>query len=320
MLVSRSRNWVAALLVAMTFGVIMVDVAEARRGGSFGSRGSRTFQAPPTTNALPRQTAPVDRSMTPRTQTQAQPGAMQAQAQRPGLFGGMAGGLLGGLALGGLIGMLMGNGLGGMTGFLGLLLQLGLVFLVVSFLMRRFRGQQAPAVAGGAPMYREQSEPQPWFDIGRAGTSASAAPKVARSQWANDEVGITETDLDTFEHMLTEIQSAFGREDYARLRELTTPEIMSYMSEELSQNAVQGLRNEVTDVKLLQGDIAEAWSEDGDDYATVAMHYSSKDAMVERESGRVVGGTRDEATETGEMWTFVRPTGGEWKLSAIQEA
>eukprot|EP01133_Synstelium_polycarpum_P030444 gene30444-37763_t len=45
----------------------------------------------------------------------------------------------------------------------------------------------------------------------------------------------------------------------------------------LGENATKGVRNSVSDVKLLQGDIAESWHENNADYATLAMHYSSID-------------------------------------------
>src|SRR5690606_10307092 len=106
--------------------------------------------------------------------------------------------------------------------------------------------------------------------------------RPANAMNADDEVGITGDDLDGFQKLLDEVQGAFGREDYAGLRERTTPEIMSYLSEELSQNATQGQRNDVTDVTLLQGDLAEAWSEGDTDYATVAMRYESRDVMRDR--------------------------------------
>nr|QQZ51268.1 TIM44-like domain-containing protein [Phenylobacterium glaciei] len=134
------------------------------------------------------------------------------------------------------------------------------------------------------------------------------------------EIGVTQADRDRFEELLSEVQSAFGREDYAALRERTTPEIMSYLSEELSQNATQGRRNEVSDVRLLQADVAEAWREDDTDYATAALRYSSIDVMRDRTSNAVLEGDAGKATETTEHWTFTRPRGGAWKLSAIQEA
>lgn len=57
---------VAALGIAVSF--VAVDMAEARRaGGGFGSRGTRTYSAPPSTTTAPGQTAPINRSMTPNT-------------------------------------------------------------------------------------------------------------------------------------------------------------------------------------------------------------------------------------------------------------
>ena len=98
---------------------------------------------------------------------------------------------------------------------------------------------------------------------------------------------------------------------------MVTPEMLSYFSEELAANASRGLINRVTDVKLLQGDQAEAWREGRSDYATVAMKFALRDSMVERASGRIVeGGERSEVTE---LWTFVRVRGGNWLLSAIQQ-
>ena len=46
--------------------------------------------------------------------------------------------------------------------------------------------------------------------------------------------------------------------------------------------------NQISDVKLLQGDLSEAWREINDDYATVAMRYSLNDKIVDRATGRVV--------------------------------
>jgi predicted lipid-binding transport protein (Tim44 family) len=68
----------------------------------------------------------------------------------------------------------------------------------------------------------------------------------------------------------------------------------------------------------LQGDIAEAWREDSAEYATLAMRYSSIDAMVDRTTGKLVDGDDRNPSETTEIWTFVRRPGSDWNLSAIQ--
>jgi predicted lipid-binding transport protein (Tim44 family) len=114
-----------------------------------------------------------------------------------------------------------------------------------------------------------------------------------------------------------DIQAAYSSEDLSALRAKVTPEMLSYFSEQLAGNASRGLINRVTDVSLLQGDLAEAWREGGTDYATVAMKFAFKDSMVDRTSGRTVeGGERSEVTE---LWTFMRARGGTWLLSAIQQ-
>src|SRR5690606_24443076 len=76
-----------------------------------------------------------------------------------------------------------------------------------------------------------------------------AAPTPAASVAAapvSSDIAITRSDQERFEFLLAEVQDAFGHEDYARLRACTTPEIMSYLAEELSSNATNGQRNEVS--------------------------------------------------------------------------
>ena len=52
--------------------------------------------------------------------------------------------------------------------------------------------------------------------------------------------------------------------------------------------------------------------------ATVAMRFSMVDKNVDRLTGRVVEGS-DQPVEVTEVWTFVRPRGANWELSAIQQ-
>ena len=92
--------------------------------------------------------------------------------------------------------------------------------------------------------------------------------------------------------------------------------MLSYFTEGLARNASSGLVSQISDVKLLQGDLSEAWREPGAEYATVAMRYSLTDKLVERASGKVVDGGTQEVTE---FWTFRRAPGGTWILSAIQD-
>jgi predicted lipid-binding transport protein (Tim44 family) len=133
------------------------------------------------------------------------------------------------------------------------------------------------------------------------------------------EITIDAGDRREFERLLIEVQDAYAREDYAALRERTTPEVMSYLAEELSQNATQGRRNEVTGTRLLEADVAEAWREGDAEYATAALRYESIDIMRDRQTGAVLEGDASQPTQETELWTFVRRPGAGWKLSAIQE-
>jgi predicted lipid-binding transport protein (Tim44 family) len=225
------------------------------------------------------------------------------------LFGG---GMLGGLAAGfigaGLFGMLFGHGMfGGMGGFasiLGLLLQVVLVVIVARLIFAWWQGRHAPAYAAVHPATGHGFS-------GLGGMLGGSAP-------ADEPVTIASTDFDAFEKLLDDIQAAYSAEDLGALRAKVTPEMLSYFSEQMSENSSRGLVNKVTGVKLLQGDLAEGWREGDVDYATVAMRFALTDSMVERASGRTVeGGSPSEVTE---LWTFLRARGGGWLLSAIQQA
>ena len=300
------RRFMIAMAAIATVLVLFAADANARAGGGFsgGSRGVRTFSAPPVTRTAPNSASPIQRSVT-------QPGSAGTigQASRPGLFGG---GLFGGLAAGflgaGLFGLLFGHGFfGGMGGFaslLGLLLQVGLVIIVARLLFAWWQRRNEPAYAAAHPAtghaYRGLG--------GMFGANASAGEPLT----------IGKSDYDAFERLLGDVQAAYSTEDLNALRTKVTPEMLSYFSEQLSENASRGVINKVTNVKLEQGDLAEAWREGEVDYATVAMRFSLVDQMIERASGRAVeGGTPDEVTE---LWTFMRARGGNWLLSAIQQS
>ena len=126
-------------------------------------------------------------------------------------------------------------------------------------------------------------------------------------------------DYQAFEQLLQAVQAAWTRHDLNGLGALVTPEMLTYFSEQLAEQTSRGVRNEVTDVRLVQGDLAQAWSEGSREYASVAMRFSMVDVTVDG-SGRVVDGNPNEHVTATELWTFVRSPGGQWILSAIQQA
>lgn len=316
---------VAGLALALAGAAFLtVGAAEAKVGGgnSVGSRGSKTFGTPPATNTAPKAAQPVQRSATTAGAAQTA-GAAAKSGGFMSKFGG-----LGGLLAGGLIGAalmsMFGLG-GGLAGMLGMLLQValigGLIFLVVAFFRRRSATSNGPAVAAvsAAPatpdVVARNSLSQPPYQStpgGGFGGGDGTTP-----------LNLGEGDFNAFEKMLTEIQTAYGREDEPTMKSLTTPEMLGYLGEDVNANMDKGLRNEISDVKLLQGDLSEAWSEGDSDYATLAMRYSILDAMVDRKTGKLVSGSKTTPEEVTELWTFVRPRRASvnaWKLSAIQQS
>src|SRR5262245_76451 len=134
---------------------------------------------------------------------------------------------------------------------------------------------------------------------------------------AGDPLTIGKSDYDAFERLLGEVQSAYSAEDINSLRSKVTPEMLSYFSEQLAENASRGVVNQVDNVRLEQGDLAEAWREDAVEFATVAMRFTLTDRVIDRATGRTVeGGDPGEVTE---LWTFMRTRDGGWLLSAIQQ-
>ncbi|MDG4881336.1 TIM44-like domain-containing protein [Mesorhizobium sp. WSM4884] len=320
---SKSRTIKVALIfliLLMALGSVSIGTAEARMGGSFGSRGSRTFQAPTPTKTAP-YTAPVTRSMTPNT-TQSIPPSQSFPGQaRPGFWngfgGGFVGGLVGGLLFNGLFGMMLGHGFGGIGGGFSFIFQLLLIGGLIMLAMRFFsRDNAAPANmrSSGFPFGQQGwGGSQPSYPSRTTGLGAAGASGA-------DEIGITDADRDAFERILGDVQAAFSREDHQGLRRLTTPEMVSYLSEELADNATHGLKNDVTNLELLEADIAEAWREGSRDYATAAMRWQAIDVMRNRQTGAVEKGDPKNPVEATELWTFTREAGGPWLLSAIQDA
>jgi predicted lipid-binding transport protein (Tim44 family) len=306
-------RWLSAFIAITAAFVLVTADAHARAGGGFsgGSRGMRTFSAPPSTPTAPT-AAPIQNSM-----TQPSVAPIGQQGAGPGLFGGrgFGGGLLGGIAAGfigaGLFGLLFGQGFfGGMAGFasiIGLLLQVVLVVIVARLIFAWWQRRNASTHAYAA------ARPGTVYNSGGFGGMLGGTA----SPGAGEPLTIAKSDYDAFERSLGEVQAAYSTEDLSALRTKVTPEMLSYFSEQLAGNASRGLVNRVTDVKLLQGDLAEAWREGGADYASVAMKFALKDSMIERASGRIVeGGGPSEVTE---LWTFMRARGGNWLLSAIQQ-
>lgn len=321
-LISLARRGRAIALVAGALLLVPV-AAEARLGGgkSMGSRSTRTYSAPPPTATTPGGAQQFQRSTAPSPSV-AGPSAAgaAAQAARPSMARSLMMGLGAGLLGAGLFGLLSGAGFGGLAGLLGMIAQIALIGGLIWLALRFFRRRSEPQLAGaGAPYAREayapqQPQPRPAPAFGGLGGGGGAAARPASTP-----IQLAGEDFTSFERLLSEINEAYSNENEAGLRQRVTPEMFGYFDEDLTANARKGVVDRVSDVKLLQGDLSEAWREGDVDYATVAMRFSLINAVYERSTGRVVDGSATVPQEAKEYWTFQRERGGAWKLSAIQQ-
>jgi predicted lipid-binding transport protein (Tim44 family) len=305
---------IAVVLSLALPAVLTISAADARVGGGFssGSRGSRSFSAPPSTNTAPGSAQPFNRSFG----QQSRPG-MNAPVGG-GLFNRSGGGLFRGFAAGflgaGLLGLLFGGGLfpgGGISSIFGFLLQIVLIIFLARMAMAWWQRRQMSQAAYAGP-----------GSVGAGGVGSGMSSSLGGMGFglgsSSAPLQIQGTDYEAFERLLVDMQAAYSNEDIGRLRTLTTPEMAEFFTEDLQQNRSQNLINKVSDTRLLQGDLAEAWREGDTDYASVAMRFSMIDRYVDRNSGQTVRGS-DQPTEATEVWTFLRPRGGNWILSAIQQ-
>lgn len=338
----NTTKFMAACLVLALVGVPTLSFAKARGGsgggfssgsrggsssGSMGSRGSRTYQdngAKPieqSTTARPAAPPPTSAVGGASSASRPAPAAQPSWIQRNPLLAGIAGGLAG-------------TWLGHM------------IFGATDTSARTTEGaegdQPAPGagsngmllllmVMGGGALWwfmRSRRTPAPNFS-GLARTSAASGSLLAESSGARlgaaaVEDEITSADKAAFQEALTDIQTAWSRQDLAALRRLVTPEMLEYFSTGLAEQASEGVANRVEDVVLGRAEVRESWNEGATQYATVSLSWSAKDYTISLakqpgEQGYIVEGHAELPVETTEVWTFMRFGKGTWLLSAIQQ-
>src|SRR6202795_4624223 len=240
----RARGVVKAITVVLSLAlpvVLTVSSADARAGGGFssGSRGARTFSAPPSTSTAPSTAQPFNRTITQPASPGLGTPAGGGFFNRPGM--GMLGGLAAGFLGAGLLGMLFGGGmfggLGGLSSIFGLILQIGLIFIVVRLAMSWWQRRHETAAAYAGP------------------AAAPGAPSSFRAAATGFGMGsgsapleILPADYEAFERLLSDIQAAWSNEDVAKLHTMATPEMVSYFTKDLSEHKAQNVINKTSDV------------------------------------------------------------------------
>jgi Tim44-like domain len=306
--------------------VIASHPAEARAGwtsrgfSSMGSLGSHTYSF--------NGGSAINRSVTPR-----------GYSGYGGAYGGYRGygygyhpfwsGLAGGL-FGGWLGSMLfphwgyggygGYGMGWGGGFFSILIWIFLIWLGWRLFRGFFRGGYGGGMMGGGTM--SGGGPMGFMGGGFGGPAGFGGPSGfgAPAGPTVDQIDVTPSDQTAFEAILKAVQGAWGKADLSTLRHYVTPEMLSYFSEELSQNQSEGVENHVEDIELLNGDVREAWREENLEYATVMLRWKARDWTVRNDgSNAVVEGDPNKPSEAQELWTFARSPGGHWLLSAIQQ-
>ncbi|MBV9860442.1 MAG: TIM44-like domain-containing protein [Alphaproteobacteria bacterium] len=314
----RFPNW--RILLSLSFALSLAlapAIAEARAGGSFSGGGRSTFSGMGSRGLRSYENngaQPLSRSLAPEPSPgYGAPGLAPFYGgsffQRHPFLTGLAGGALGA--------WLFGNGGFGIGHAFGTLFQILLIGFLIFLALRWMRGTRPGLARGG--------QGGGWPAAGGFGArSVGAAVAPAAARYRGRDIGVADADLNAFQQIHAAVQEAWSRGDLGRLRRLMTPEMLSYFSEELTRNASQGVQNIVSDVRLVKGDVTEAWEEGDLQYATALMRWSAVDyvARLGRQPNApdyVVSGDLRRPSEAEEVWTFVRRRGGDWLLSAIQQ-
>jgi predicted lipid-binding transport protein (Tim44 family) len=305
-------NWQIILALFFSLSLALAPtIAEARAGSSygspsssFGSRGVRTYE--------PNSAQPLSRSATPApSYAPSSPSYSPAYGggsffQRHPFLTGLAGGLIGSWLFGHM--GYAGDGLMHGPSMFGSLFELLIIGLLIYFAFRLIRGW---AFSGG------------WPSGGSLMPRAAGAATPAQP-YRGQDINVGDADLNAFQGLHAAIQEAWSAGDLGRMRQLMTPEMVGYFSEELTRNASQGMQNVVANVQLEKGELTEAWEEGEMQYATTYMRWRANDYVTRlgRPPGSpdsLVSGDPRTAVESEELWTFVRRRGGQWLLSAIQQ-
>ena len=257
-----------AAIAALALALAPVE-ADAKRFGGGSSLGKQ--RAAPTQM---KEAAPA-----PAKPAQAAPAAAPAAGTPPAQPGFMSrfGGLIAGLGIGALLASLFGGNLGGLGGFLLMLLVAGLAFVAI----RAFMGRPAPAAApamrepiqfAGAGAGAGATPPaRPALNIGAGVGAANATPAAEAPRAAPVAIPGFEAEpfLRVAKTSFIRLQAANDAKDLDDIRDFTTPELFAEIA---MQARERGDAPQKTEVVTLNASLVEAVVEG--DYAIASVRFT----------------------------------------------
>lgn len=299
--------------------------ARVGRGGSIGSRGSRTYNSPSGSYGSGYQSQPRGTYSQPYNQRYNQP-MQQSGGFFRNVMGGIAGGFLGSLLFRSLgFGGSGGWGGGGGIGLFEILVIAALIFGVFWFIKkRRQRAMEGVYYQGAGNMGADYS---PSYQEPRYGGGMPDAPPPLRpgmgSQGSATEAG-PYFDERSFKDMAMDIffkiQGAWAERNPGLVRNLLTDEMYNALDKDAEELKREKKFNKLDNIAVRSVDIAEDWQESGADFITVKFYANLLDYVVDETTGQVMNGSKTQPVKFEEYWTFTRPAGArEWVLSAITQ-
>ena len=257
-----------AAIAALALALAPVE-ADAKRFGGGSSLGKQ--RAAPTQM---KEAAPA-----PAKPAQAAPAASPAAATPPAQPGFMSrfGGLIAGLGIGALLASLFGGNLGGLGGFLLMLLVAGLAFVAIRAFMSRRAPASAPAArepiqfAGAGAGAGATPPARPALNIGAGVGAADAAPAAEAPRAAPVAIPGFEAEpfLRVAKTSFIRLQAANDAKDLDDIRDFTTPELYAEIA---MQARERGDAPQKTEVVTLNASLVEAVVEG--DYAIASVRFT----------------------------------------------
>ena len=117
-----------------------------------------------------------------------------------------------------------------------------------------------------------------------------------------------------------QVQGAWTHRDLRPVQNLVTAEVAQYFQEQINQLKVTQRINRLENIAVRQAEVVEAWTENGQDFATVHFLANLLDYTEDESSHQIVEGDSKTPVKFEEYWTFTKLQGEpSWRLSGVEQ-